>query len=183
MNWTHMAELLASIPDLPGSRCKGRADLFEATVAEYGKPASRAELDTSRAAALRLCADCPALAPCRTWFNGLRPTRRPRGVVAGQIVRADGRITRAALAAIDDQAGVELTADRGRTRRAALVCHRATRTGPITAEWTYWDTCEQARQAEAEPTPCSPLCVGVHSVVRVEAHDGRTRHRRDESGR
>ncbi|MFA1705519.1 hypothetical protein ACDT10_21715 [Mycobacterium intracellulare] len=52
--------------------------------------------------------------------------------------------------------------------RAALVCHRSTQTGPITVEATYWDTIGQARQAEAELTPCGPWCVGVHSVVHVD---------------
>ncbi|EFG74155.1 hypothetical protein HMPREF0591_5936 [Mycobacterium parascrofulaceum ATCC BAA-614] len=51
---------------------------------------------------------------------------------------------------------------------AALVCHRSTETGPITVEATYWDTTGQARQAEAELTPCGPLCIGVHTVVRVD---------------
>lgn len=49
-----------------------------------------------------------------------------------------------------------------------LVCYRATRTGPITVEWTYWDSREQARQVEAELTPCGPLCIAVHAVVSVE---------------
>lgn len=180
MNWTHMAELLACIPDLPGSRCKGRADLYEATVAEHGNPASRAEIQHARAAALRLCSDCPALRPCRAWFNELRHTRRPRGVVAGQIVRSDGRIITAApgpIATIDerrtvveDQDDNEPTVGRSRTRRAALVCHSSTQTGPVT-EWTYWDSNGQARQAEAKLTPCGPLCIGVHTVVRVDGID------------
>ncbi|CAA0136105.1 Uncharacterised protein [Mycolicibacterium vanbaalenii] len=58
---------------------------------------------------------------------------------------------------------------------AALVCHRSTQTGPITAEWTYWDSREQARQAEVELVPCGPLCVGVHSVVRVALAPARRR--------
>jgi hypothetical protein len=52
--------------------------------------------------------------------------------------------------------------------RAALVCYRSTQTGPVTVEWTYWDSTGQARQAEAELTPCGPQCIGVHSVVRVD---------------
>jgi hypothetical protein len=52
--------------------------------------------------------------------------------------------------------------------RAALVCYHNPPSGPISVEWTYWDTRVQARQAEAELTPCGPLCIGVHSVVRVE---------------
>lgn len=59
--------------------------------------------------------------------------------------------------------------------RVALVCHRRTLTGPVTVEATYWDSVEQARQAEAELSPCSPLCVGVHSVVRVDLEPDSTR--------
>lgn len=58
---------------------------------------------------------------------------------------------------------------------AALVCHRSTQTGPITAEWTYWDSSRQARQAEAELTPCGPLCVAVHTVVRLDREPDRRR--------
>lgn len=54
-----------------------------------------------------------------------------------------------------------------------LVCHRGTQDGPITAEWTYWDTAGQARQARAELTPCGPLCIGVHSVARLDPRDRR----------
>jgi hypothetical protein len=51
---------------------------------------------------------------------------------------------------------------------AALVCYHNPPSGPISVEWTYWDSREQARQAEAELAPCGPLCIGVHSVVRVD---------------
>ncbi|SEH79572.1 hypothetical protein SAMN04489835_4230 [Mycolicibacterium rutilum] len=49
--------------------------------------------------------------------------------------------------------------------RAVLVCHRYP---PNNAEWTHWETIEQARSAAAELTPCGPLCIGVHSVVAVD---------------
>lgn len=62
--------------------------------------------------------------------------------------------------------------------RAALVCHRSTETGPITVEWTYWESTRQARQAEAELTPCGPLCIGVHSVVRLNRGPDRKRANR-----
>ena len=58
---------------------------------------------------------------------------------------------------------------------AVLVCHRSTPTGPITAEGTYWDSIEQARQAQAELTPCSPLCVDVHTVARLAPEPDRRR--------
>jgi hypothetical protein len=61
-----------------------------------------------------------------------------------------------------------MSAPASRPARAALICYRSTRTGPITVEWTYWDSTGQARQAQAELTPCGPLCVGVHSVVRLD---------------
>lgn len=60
----------------------------------------------------------------------------------------------------------------------ALVCHRSTQTGPITVEATYWETTEQARQAEAELTPCGPFCIGVHSVVRLDRGPDRKRANR-----
>lgn len=91
MNWDSMSALLADIPDLHGARCAGLADLFEATVDEHGKADTRTEREHARIAALRLCNGCPALAPCRAWLDGLRPTRRPRGVVAGQVIAASGR--------------------------------------------------------------------------------------------
>lgn len=63
-------------------------------------------------------------------------------------------------------------AERGECRRrlrAALICHRCRQTGSITVEWTYWDSRQQARQAEVELTPCGPLCIGLHSVVRLDS--------------
>lgn len=63
-------------------------------------------------------------------------------------------------------AGQPVIEDQDVAERAALVCHRVTRTG-ITVEATYWDTTRQARQAEIELTPCGPLCSGLHTVARV----------------
>lgn len=90
MNWKSMRALLAGIPALPDARCRGRAALFEATIAvRHGAPA-KAELENARSEALRLCRTCPALGPCRAWLTGMPQTRRPRGVVAGMIVTASG---------------------------------------------------------------------------------------------
>ncbi len=50
---------------------------------------------------------------------------------------------------------------------AVLVCHRSDQTGPVAAEWTYWDTTEQAQQAQTELTPCSPRCTGIHTIARL----------------
>jgi hypothetical protein len=50
--------------------------------------------------------------------------------------------------------------------RAVLVCYRY---HPNSAEWTYWDSREQAREANAELAApwCGPACIGFHSAVSV----------------
>lgn len=93
-NWDHMIELVSAIPDLDGARCNGAADLYEATIAERGKPASTADIQHARVIALRTCAGCDALDRCRAWFDGLKLTQRPRGVVAGRIVTASGHLAK-----------------------------------------------------------------------------------------
>lgn len=50
---------------------------------------------------------------------------------------------------------------------AALVCHGGP-SASYQAEWTYWDSIQQAREAEAELTPCGPSCIEVHSCVLVD---------------
>ncbi|CAM3074366.1 hypothetical protein [Mycobacterium intermedium] len=61
------------------------------------------------------------------------------------------------------------------TVRAALVCHRDA-SASYQAEWTYWDSIEQAHEAEDELAhPCGPLCAEIHSVVRVDISAPRPR--------
>lgn len=52
---------------------------------------------------------------------------------------------------------------------AVLVCHHEDQAGAHGAEWTYWPNRAQARQAEAELTPCGPDCIGVHTVAALDA--------------
>ncbi|MGP4054288.1 hypothetical protein ACTWP6_05605 [Mycobacterium sp. 4D054] len=92
-DWNTLRAMLAGIPALPGARCKGRAaDLYERTDSEHRMTGrlTKTELDDARRDALRLCAQCPSLAPCRDWLNALPAAQRPRGVVAGQVVNAAG---------------------------------------------------------------------------------------------
>lgn len=49
---------------------------------------------------------------------------------------------------------------------AALVCHRGPNAG-YQAEWTFLDSIEQVREAEAELTPCGPSCIKVQSALRI----------------
>ena len=82
--WAGILDALGAAPELPGARCIGKWQLFDATV-EPGGPgsAAAAELAEHREAALRLCAQCPALRPCREWYDSLKPRHRPQGVTAG----------------------------------------------------------------------------------------------------
>ncbi len=92
-DWKTMRALLESIPDLDGARCKHKSDLFERTNGEHRMTGrTTTELDDVRSAALRLCAACPALDPCRAWLGALPAAQRPRGVVAGQVVNTSGAV-------------------------------------------------------------------------------------------
>src|SRR4051812_28164605 len=91
-DWDTMRALLEGIPDLPGARCKGRADLYERTNGEHGMTGrlTKTELENARSEALRLCAACPARNPCEVWLDALPAARRPAGVVAGLVITAGG---------------------------------------------------------------------------------------------
>lgn len=111
-NWTHMAALVGKIPDLPGARCKGEADLYEATVGVRpvdGRPAKQ-ETEAARDTALRLCATCPALDSCRAWLAAQPPSRRPRGVIAGEVITSTWRPS--STRATAEPAGGDCEADR-----------------------------------------------------------------------
>lgn len=94
-DWDTMRALLEGIPALLGARCKRRTDLFERTTGE-DRAANRTtteELDNARREALRVCTNgCPTLDTCRAWLSALPAAQRPRGVVAGQVVRSNGHI-------------------------------------------------------------------------------------------
>ena len=77
-------ELADTIPNLPGARCKGHAELFDRTIA-YPHSDHRTLTDMAREQALFTCSICPVLDRCREWFEALAPEQRPRGVVAGRL--------------------------------------------------------------------------------------------------
>ena len=82
------ADLFAALigaPALPGARCRGRHHLFDEPSAD--EPADVAAQRHKQA--LGLCRDCPALASCEQWFDGLTPSKRPPGVVAGRVHRVN----------------------------------------------------------------------------------------------
>jgi hypothetical protein len=66
---------LASMPSLPGARCRGHVELFDHTT---GK-SQAADTRKARTAALGICHDCPARHACRAWLDTLPAGHRPIG--------------------------------------------------------------------------------------------------------
>lgn len=87
-----LAELAQGvIPALPGARCRGREELFDATISQADWDNDGTAVGFARRAAMRVCGSCPALAECEAWIESLPRPLRPRGVVAGQFTDAAGR--------------------------------------------------------------------------------------------
>jgi hypothetical protein len=81
---SQLDDILAAVgaaPALPGAKCRGRHHLFDPAV-----PGEDPDNVTARhAQALGLCSHCPALDKCRDWLDSLPPSRRPFGVIAGNV--------------------------------------------------------------------------------------------------
>ncbi|MED5814483.1 hypothetical protein VST63_19170 [Mycolicibacterium sp. 050232] len=75
-----LAELGAHQPRLDGAACRANPQLMDADVKGTALP-------TAIARAQAICHTCPALAPCKAWLDGLTPSLRPYGMVAGVLVR------------------------------------------------------------------------------------------------
>ncbi|WP_197382849.1 hypothetical protein [Mycolicibacterium mengxianglii] len=76
-----LLDAISAAPQLDGAQCIGMHEVFDP------RHHDEAIQDAAyrHAAGLHLCHTCPALADCQVWFLGLKPSRRPRGVVAGRI--------------------------------------------------------------------------------------------------
>jgi hypothetical protein len=73
--------VLAGVPHLENPACSGRPDLFD------GHPARDVDRQHDQETALRWCARCPALGPCRAWLAAMPAWNRPAGsVMAGQVL-------------------------------------------------------------------------------------------------
>lgn len=74
---------MAGVPVLAGALCRGRHALFD--------PKHEGEHDdvaaTRHLQALGLCQRCPALDACEIWVASLPKSKRPAGVIAGQLNR------------------------------------------------------------------------------------------------
>lgn len=78
-----MLGALLGAPSLPGARCRGRPHLFDEQ--HPGEPDHIAAQRHHQA--LSLCAACPSLPACTTYFESLPPAHKPGGVIAGRIHR------------------------------------------------------------------------------------------------
>jgi hypothetical protein len=58
------------------------------------RPADDPYRDAVTERALAVCASCPALGPCEVWLRRLEPSERPRGVVAGRVIKSKGVVTK-----------------------------------------------------------------------------------------
>lgn len=76
-----LLDAAGAAPVLPGARCRGRHHLFDPAAPEADSDSVAAR----HTQALGLCEHCPSLNRCRTWFLGLPKSKRPEGVVAGQL--------------------------------------------------------------------------------------------------
>jgi hypothetical protein len=77
----NLFDAIGVAPSLPGARCRGRHATFDG--AEPGEePAVVAQRHRQ---ALALCSACLSLDRCQAWLNGLPKSKRPAGVVAGQV--------------------------------------------------------------------------------------------------
>lgn len=80
--WASLSESLAGVPRLPGAACAGRWDVFDP--ARDGEDVE--DLKFRHSAAQRICVtECPCLADCRSWVESLKPSKRPVGVIAGEV--------------------------------------------------------------------------------------------------
>lgn len=77
----------SDVPDLDGAACKGRHELFDATVYQGPHKAGEVRIDIgyAREKAMQICATCPAIKSCSEWVDSIPAYRRPAGVVAGQV--------------------------------------------------------------------------------------------------
>ena len=81
MNIDALFGALGAVPRLKGAACVGEYDLFD--LRDISDP-DRAEVEAD---GLAICGACPALQGCREWVESLPASRRPTGVVAGEVRR------------------------------------------------------------------------------------------------
>jgi hypothetical protein len=70
-------ELAHGIPNLPGARCAGHAQLFDVADRQDTQAIAQAKA---------LCASCPALHDCGAWLSSLPRGAKPSGVIAARYV-------------------------------------------------------------------------------------------------
>jgi WhiB family redox-sensing transcriptional regulator len=80
-NFDTLLAAIAGAPALHGARCRGKGHLFDSA-----EPHENPDIVEQRHnQAIGLCHHCPALGRCESWVLSLKPSRRPPGIVAGQV--------------------------------------------------------------------------------------------------
>ena len=115
--WESMAGALRAVPDLRGAQCVGRWELFDA---DQDDPEDRA---WAIERAIEICESCPALSACAAYVDGLKPSQRPPGVVAGRISK-EPRSRRAARMSAKPRPRTHCQGCRRQTRRVTRLCER-----------------------------------------------------------
>ena len=82
-----MLTALFDTPDLPQARCRGRHQLFDASIeADRPGPGGAADLAEIREACMNICLGCPEMETrCRPWVDSLPRSKRPLGVCGGRL--------------------------------------------------------------------------------------------------
>ena len=75
-NFDQLLAAIAGAPARHGARCKGRWHLWDETECPETVEYTRGQ-----------CRECPARQPCSEYFDSLKPSKRPVGVVAGQVLQ------------------------------------------------------------------------------------------------
>lgn len=77
-----IAAIIADTPSLPGAACAGRSELFDPR--RDNEPYEAMQRRQEAARRIREWT-CPVQPERRSWVESLKPTERPRGVIAGVI--------------------------------------------------------------------------------------------------
>jgi hypothetical protein len=77
---------MLTAPPMPEAACRNQLPIFDLTIPE--RPGKLpAEVAQARRIAMDICNnDCTELLTCRRWLDGLEPTQKPLGVVAGIVI-------------------------------------------------------------------------------------------------
>lgn len=75
--WADLLTAAAGVPRLTGAKCYARPEVFDLDSGSAPELIERAKHE---------CRGCSAVTACGDWLDGLAPSARPSGVVAGRLI-------------------------------------------------------------------------------------------------